>query len=176
MSGRISTNTGRAPRRAIALAVETNVNDGRIASSPGPKSHNRAAISRAAVQDGVSSTLAMPNWRASSSAQPRVNRPSLANWPERIASATYWASWPAMHGRTNGMGGGMRTSCGLKRRTQRQPRFYFWSRTLASKWKPPTAADAACADCRDCRASTFGNDTVAIVAAAACLCWRTHLG
>ena len=35
VSGRISAKTGRAPRRAKALAIETKVNDGMMTSSPG---------------------------------------------------------------------------------------------------------------------------------------------
>ena len=48
VSGRMSTKTGRAPSLATALAVETNVNDGRIASSPGP----RAAEDRGHLERG----------------------------------------------------------------------------------------------------------------------------
>ena len=67
VSRRMSTKTGRAPRSKKALAVETKVNDGRITSSPGSRSQSRAAISRAAVQEWVSSTLRAPN-RCSSQA------------------------------------------------------------------------------------------------------------
>ena len=48
------------PKRTNALAVETKVNEGTITSSPGRRLHSMAAISRAAVQDGVSRTLWMP--------------------------------------------------------------------------------------------------------------------
>ena len=48
VSGRMSTNTGVAPRSTNALAVETNVNDGMMTSSPGPRSSSIAAISSAA--------------------------------------------------------------------------------------------------------------------------------
>ena len=51
VSGRMSTNTGVAPRSTNALAVETNVNDGMITSSPGPMSSSSAAISSAAVHE-----------------------------------------------------------------------------------------------------------------------------
>ena len=57
VSSRMSTNTGVAPRRTKAFAVETNVNDGMITSSPGPTPERIAAISKAAVQECVSSTL-----------------------------------------------------------------------------------------------------------------------
>ena len=53
MSGRMSTKTGVAPRSTKALAVETNVKDGMITSSPGPTSASSAAISSAAVQECV---------------------------------------------------------------------------------------------------------------------------
>jgi hypothetical protein len=61
VSGRMSTNTGFAPKRTKAFAVETKVKDGRITSSPGPRLQSIAAISRAAVHDGVRSTLGIPN-------------------------------------------------------------------------------------------------------------------
>ena len=54
VSGRMSTNTGTAPRSAKALAVETNVNDGMITSSPGCRSSRSAHISSAWVHDVVS--------------------------------------------------------------------------------------------------------------------------
>ena len=47
----------RGLRRAIALAVETNVNDGNMTSSPGCRLHSIADISNAAVHDGVMSTF-----------------------------------------------------------------------------------------------------------------------
>ena len=51
VSGRMSTNTGPAPRSTNALAVETKVNDGMITSSPGSRSSSSAAISSAAVHE-----------------------------------------------------------------------------------------------------------------------------
>ena len=51
VSGRMSTNTGRAPRSTKALAVETKVNDGTITSSPGSRSSSSAAISSACVHE-----------------------------------------------------------------------------------------------------------------------------
>ena len=60
MSGRMSANTGLAPRSTKALAVETNVNDGTMTSSPGLRSSSSAAISRACVQEVVSSALGAP--------------------------------------------------------------------------------------------------------------------
>ena len=51
-----STKTGFAPKSAKALAVDTNVNDGTITSSPGFKLHSNADISSACVQDVVSNT------------------------------------------------------------------------------------------------------------------------
>ena len=55
VSGRTSTKTGVAPRSAIAVTVDGNVNDGQITSSPGPSSRRMAAISSAWVHDDVSS-------------------------------------------------------------------------------------------------------------------------
>ena len=57
VSGRMSTNTGVAPRRTNALAVETKVNDGMITSSPGPTPARIAVISSAAVQEWVRSAF-----------------------------------------------------------------------------------------------------------------------
>ncbi len=51
----MSTNTGVAPLRAKAFAVDTNVNDGMMISSPGAASIRIAAISSAPVQECVSS-------------------------------------------------------------------------------------------------------------------------
>ena len=53
VSGRMSANTGRAPRRTNAFAVETNVKAGTITSSPGSMSSRRAAISSACVHEVV---------------------------------------------------------------------------------------------------------------------------
>jgi hypothetical protein len=52
--GSTSTKTGVAPRETNAFAVETNVNVGTITSSPAVTPARIAAISSAAVQDGVS--------------------------------------------------------------------------------------------------------------------------
>ena len=56
----MSTNTGVAPRRTKALAVETNVKDGMITSSPGPTPLRIAAISSAAVHEWVSNAFRLP--------------------------------------------------------------------------------------------------------------------
>ena len=53
--------------RTTALAVETNVNEGKITLSPGPRSQSMAAISRAAVAEGVMNTFRISN-RSSSAA------------------------------------------------------------------------------------------------------------
>ena len=87
VSGRMSTKTGLAPRRTKALAVETNVNEGTMTSSPGFRSQRMAAISRAAVQDGVISTRWMPNRSSNSSEHALVKWPSAAILPK----ATAWA-------------------------------------------------------------------------------------
>jgi hypothetical protein len=67
-----------AAERTTALAVETKVNDGKITSSSGFKSHRIAAISKAEVQEGVISTLGIENRSSSSSAHLRVKCPSAA--------------------------------------------------------------------------------------------------
>ena len=60
MSARMSTKTGVAPRSANAVAVDENVNDGMITSSPARSPASSAAISSAAVHDGVSSARIAP--------------------------------------------------------------------------------------------------------------------
>jgi hypothetical protein len=47
----MSTNTGVAPRSTKAFAVETNVKEGRMTSSPGLTPTSSAAISNAPVQE-----------------------------------------------------------------------------------------------------------------------------
>ena len=99
----MSTKTGRAPSRTKALAVETNVNDGRITSSPGPRSQSIAAISSAAVHEGVISTLRIPNRSSMRRPHRLVNGPSPPIFPERIASETYCSSLPVKTFFTKGM-------------------------------------------------------------------------
>ena len=93
----------RAPRRTKALTVETKVKEGTITSSPLRQSRSSAAISRAWVQEVVSST-----WRAKLPLQDlvasRVNGPSPDAWPLAIASAIYRYSLPARQGRLKGSG------------------------------------------------------------------------
>jgi len=60
VSSPLSAKTMRAPRSTKALTVETKVKLGAITSSPGPMSARMAAISRASVQEVVSSALGMP--------------------------------------------------------------------------------------------------------------------
>ena len=71
MSGRMSTNTGTAPRSTNAFAVETNVNDGMITSSPGPiADQHRGHLQRAGAgmrEQGARS----PGLRSSHSQQRR---------------------------------------------------------------------------------------------------------
>ena len=87
VSGRISTKTGLAAQRTTALAVETKVNEGMITSSPGAKSHSIAAISRAAVQEGVMSTLPIPNRSSISRQHFSVKKPSPLMFPSVTALA-----------------------------------------------------------------------------------------
>ena len=103
MSGRMSTKTVRAPRSANAFAVDTNVNDGTMTSSPGCMSSSSAAISSACVHDVVSSTVAPWCTSHNSDAARLVMTPSPDRWPEAKASATR-SSWPgAIVGRLNGI-------------------------------------------------------------------------
>ena len=99
----MSTKMGLAPRRTTALAVETNVYDGRMTSSEGPKSHRIAAISRAEVQDVVSSTRWAPKLRSSIFSARLVNGPLPLAWPPEIAWLTYSSSEPTMEGLLNGI-------------------------------------------------------------------------
>ena len=103
VSSRMSTNTGTAPRRTKAVAVDENVNDGMITSSPSPISASSAASSRAAVHDGVSSTRSAPVLSSSHSSQRRPNGPLPDSCSPSIAWAMYSNSRPAAYGRLNGM-------------------------------------------------------------------------
>src|SRR5258708_582904 len=103
VSGRISTKTGFAPARTTALAVDTNVNEGMITSSPGLRSQSIAASSRAEVHDGVISTLGIAKRSSRSRAQPLVKKPSAAMFPLLIALAMYSISFPVTKGLLNGI-------------------------------------------------------------------------
>ena len=81
----MSTNTGTAPRRAKALAVDTKVYDGMITSSPSPMSNSSAAISSAAVHEWVSRTFGAPSFDSISSWHRCVKRPSPASCPPSTA-------------------------------------------------------------------------------------------
>ena len=96
VSGRMSTNTGTAPRRTNALAVETKVNEGMITSSPGCRSSSKALISSAAVQECVSNALAQPVRSSSHAWQRLVNAPSPERWPLACAWLMSHNSRPVM--------------------------------------------------------------------------------
>jgi hypothetical protein len=81
----MSTNTGTAPRSATALAVETNVNEGMITSSPGARSARIAASSSADVQEPVRSTRAAPVRCSSQRLQRSVKGPLPDRWRLAIA-------------------------------------------------------------------------------------------
>ena len=81
MSARMSTNTGVAPRSTKALAVETNVNEGMITSSPGLDACEQRRHLQRAVHEWVSRTLAGPSCASSQSEQRAVNGPL----PDRCA-------------------------------------------------------------------------------------------
>jgi hypothetical protein len=57
----MSEKTGTASRNATAFAVDGNVKDGTMTSSPGPMPAKAHAISKAAVPDGVSMAPALPH-------------------------------------------------------------------------------------------------------------------
>ena len=103
VSGSTSTKTGVAPRRTNALAVEENVNEGMITSSPGPTSDSSAVISSAPVQECVMSTRAgvpvssrMSAWQCS----PAGPLPPVQ--PRSSAAAMRAFSPPVRSGRLNG--------------------------------------------------------------------------
>ena len=83
----MSAKTGRAPARTNAFAVETNVKDGRMTSSPGPTAQRSAAISSAAAQDVVSSAFATPHRSSIIRQHAAEKRPSPAVFPRATASA-----------------------------------------------------------------------------------------
>jgi hypothetical protein len=96
VSGRMSTNTGTPPRTATALAVETNVNEGMITSSPGPIPARMIAISSAAEQEGVISASAQPTRSRSHSEQRRPKTPLPDSWPSAMASSMLACSRPTV--------------------------------------------------------------------------------
>jgi len=75
VSHRESMKTGRAPKRAKALAIDTNVKDGTLTSSPGFSERSSADISNACVQDEVSRS-----------------RPAVVVSP--IDASTHWVNLP----------------------------------------------------------------------------------
>ncbi len=83
-----STKTGTAPRMAIAVAVEENVNDGQMTSSPGSSSSRRPAISRAWVHEVVSSACFVPVCSTSHWVARSVNGPSPCQTVDLSASST----------------------------------------------------------------------------------------
>ena len=103
MSGRTSQNTGRAPRSTNAFAVDTNVNDGTITSSPGWMSSSSAAISSACVQEVVSSAARRAEHRCSSSWHRVVKVWSPAICPMVIVSKMYSSSRPSRDERLKGI-------------------------------------------------------------------------
>ena len=104
VSGRMSTNTGRAPRSTTAFTVDTKVKGGTMTSSPGRRSSRSAAISSACVHEVVSSAFGDPVSRSSHSWQARVYGPSPWSGPSAMTRVTYSASRPVTAARLNGMG------------------------------------------------------------------------
>ena len=70
VSARTSQKTGLAPTFVKLLTDVANVNDGTMTSSPG-STVNRAAISSAAVQDGVNRMWETPKYERKRSAHTR---------------------------------------------------------------------------------------------------------
>ncbi len=96
VSGRMSTNTGTAPRSTNALAVETKVKDGMMTSSPGSRSKSKADISSAAVQECVSRAFLHPVLASSQAWHCLVNWPSPERWPLACAWLMSHSSRPVM--------------------------------------------------------------------------------
>src|SRR5437899_5106888 len=103
VSSRTSTNTGTPPRSTKALAVETNVNEGMMISSPGSIPARIAAISSAPVHECVSSALAQPMVRSSQAWQRLVNGPSPERCMFSCACRMYSSSRPVRKGLLNGI-------------------------------------------------------------------------
>src|SRR4030095_2755215 len=103
VSGRMSQNTGRAPRNTNAFTVDTKVNDGTTTSSPGTISSSSAATASACVHDVVNRTLAAPSSFSSSSWHFFVNRPSPEMCPISSASEIYRNSSPTSPARLKGI-------------------------------------------------------------------------
>src|SRR6185503_6307002 len=104
----MSANTGRAPTRSTALAVDTNVNEGQITSSPSPTPSASSASSIACVHDVVSSTrfTCSRAWRRVSTL--RQNGPSPLSlpckaWPTRSRSRASIAGTHKATGSTGAM-------------------------------------------------------------------------
>ena len=76
VSGRMSTKTSVAPANTNELAVDEKVNEGRITSSPGSKSHKKAAISNAVDPLVVRSAFFVPNLSSIHLSHFFVNGPS----------------------------------------------------------------------------------------------------
>ena len=98
---RLSAKISFAPRISKASAVETNVYDGIITSSPGWMSRSRADISRASVHEVVRSIFEFgESWMISSKAVACfVNGPSPENRREAIAADILVSSAPVEYAR-----------------------------------------------------------------------------
>ena len=103
----ISANTGRAPTRRMALAVDTKVKDGQITSCPGPMPRARSASSRAWVHEVVRSTRRPSRRSARRFSTRRPKGPSPAVRPCK-ASAMRAASASPSQAADNGMAGKVR--------------------------------------------------------------------
>jgi hypothetical protein len=97
----MSTNTGLAPRKSAALAVETKVTSGTRTSSPGPTPSAASATSRA-LEPLFTATASIPSiQRAKRRSNSSTTGPEISQ-PERTTSAAARASSSSNQGRDSG--------------------------------------------------------------------------
>ncbi|VVT29630.1 conserved hypothetical protein [Hoeflea sp. EC-HK425] len=101
--GSTSAKMGVAPRSTTALAVDVNVKEGMMTSSPGPRSSSNIAISSAAVQECVRNALLQLKWRCSIFSHSPVKCPSPLKSRRAIASEIVSSSDPVMSGLLKGI-------------------------------------------------------------------------
>lgn len=98
-----SANTTFAPRRMKAFAVDTNVYDGIITSSPGLMFNRRAEISKEPVHEFVINVFLNLYLFSKNSSHFLVNIPSPDILPEVTACFIYFISLPVKNGLLNGI-------------------------------------------------------------------------
>lgn len=92
-----------APLRINAFAVDTNVYEGIMTSSPGFIFNNKAEISNALVQEFVINVFLKPYRFSKNSSHFLVNIPSPDILPEATACFIYFVSLPVKNGLLNGI-------------------------------------------------------------------------